>query len=55
MHMCIGVHAATETNTDTLKIYLGQRTGAHYGRDDASLRFCVVQLIIIDTRASTRK
>ena len=41
MHdMCVaGVHAAKQANTYTLKIYVGQETSAHLGRDDASLAF----------------
>ena len=37
MHMCGRVHASTQFNTTTLKIYLGQGISAYYGPDDASL------------------
>ena len=35
--MCGRVHAFTQFNTTTLKIYLGQGISAYYGPDDASL------------------
>ena len=55
-----GVHAATQTNTYTLKNDLGQGASAHYGPNNASLALLCssddrYQQSIIDTRASTRK